>query len=283
VIETPIVDTHVHFWDPRVLRYAWLGSAGALNRPFLPADLSGECSPVVIDKAVFVEAGADPKHSTAEVIWVSRLAAENAWIAGIVCRAPLEKGEAAAPDLEELARNKLVKGVRWNLQSPADAGMFQSPDLIRGIRLLPRFGLSFDLCVSHIQMESVVGLVRRCPDVRFVLDHIGKPDIRSGLREPWETQTRQLAKMQNVWCKCSGLVTEAGSSWSPEDLKPYIDHVLDCFGFERTMYGGDWPVSRPCTTYPRWVESLRGAVRGCSDGEITRLFRENGAEFYGLQ
>jgi len=101
--------------------------------------------------------------------------------------------------------------------------------------------------------------------------------------DPWKTELRTLSGFPNIWCKISGLVTEADhQNWQKEDLKPYIDHVLECFGFDRTMYGGDWPVARLATEYPRWVETLEWAVRGCSDDELRKLFRDTAIEFYGL-
>ena len=132
-------------------------------------------------------------------------------------------------------------------------------------------------------MANTIKLVEQCPDVLFILDHIGKPDIKNQIFDPWRDELKRLSEFPNVWCKMSGLVTEADHQhWTREDLKPYIDHVLDCFGFSRVLYGGDWPVAYQATTYPRWVETLEWAVRGCSEDELRKLFYDNAIEFYRL-
>jgi L-fuconolactonase len=125
--------------------------------------------------------------------------------------------------------------------------------------------------------------VRKCPDVRFILDHICKPDIRNQIFEPWKTHLKELSGMSNMWCKMSGLATEADhKNWKQEDLKPYIHHVLECFGFDRVMYGGDWPVASLATGYQRWVQVLERAVQGCSKTELKKLFHDNAVAFYKM-
>ena len=124
---------------------------------------------------------------------------------------------------------------------------------------------------------------RAVPEVQFILDHIGKPDIKNKLLDPWRAEIKTLSEFPNVWCKVSGLVTEADhENWTREQLKPYIDHVIECFGFDRVMYGGDWPVAFQATEYPRWVETLDWAIEGCTDKELKKLFRDNAAAFYRL-
>ena len=130
-------------------------------------------------------------------------------------------------------------------------------------------------------MANTIRMVEQCPEVTFILDHIGKPDIKNKLLEPWKTQIKQLSRLPNVWCKVSGLVTEADmQNWTREDLKPYIDHVMDCFGFEKTMFGGDWPVAFQATEYPRWVDTLDWALAGASSNELKAIFHDNAEQFY---
>ena len=283
MIDFPIVDTHLHVWDPGRLRYPWLADIPPLNRPFQPADYGRACGPVRVEKMVFVQAECEFAQYKEECDWVTSLAAAEPRIEGIVPWAPLEKGDAARAELRELAANRLVKGIRRMIQLEPDPGFCIRPDFIRGVRMLPDFNMHFEICIAHHQMENTIELVRQCPGVRFILDHIGKPDIRNGLLDPWRTHLRALAAMPNVCCKMSGLVTEADfESWTAEDLKPYVDHVLDCFGFNRTMYGSDWPVATLATDYPRWVETLEWAVGGCSPVELKKLFRDNAIGFYRL-
>ena len=129
----------------------------------------------------------------------------------------------------------------------------------------------------------MIFLVEQCPDIAFVLDHIGKPGIRDGLLEPWKQQIKQLAAHENVWCKLSGMVTEADhEAWSVEDLKPYVDHVIDCFGVDRLMYGGDWPVVKLASSYQRWFETIRALTANWSEAETQKVFYDNAIRFYRL-
>lgn len=279
----PIVDTHVHLWDPGRLRYAWLAEVPSLNRPFHIDDFRRACGPVQVSKVVFVQCECDPAQALAEATWVAETARTDPRLRGIVAQAALEKGEAVAADLARLTSIPLVKGVRRLLQSEPDDAFCLRPGFVRGVQQLATHGLSFDLCILHRQLAPVTELVRRCPEVRFVLDHIGKPGIRAGLHEPWRTELRELAALPNVWCKLSGVVTEADCShWKPADLRPYLDHAIDCFGVGRLMFGGDWPVAMLATGYARWVETLDDAVRGLSLDERHRLFVRNAEAFYRI-
>jgi L-fuconolactonase len=238
---------------------------------------------VPVEKMVFVQAECDFKQFMEEANWVTRLAQDEPRLTGIVPWAPLENGDRARPDLEKMAANPLIKGIRRIIQFEADPEFCLQPDFVKGVQALPDYGLSFDICISHGQIANTIRMVKQCPRVTFILDHIGKPDIQHHLFEPWKTQFKQLAQFPNVWCKVSGLVTEADHRrWKREDLKPYLDHVLECFGFGRVIYGGDWPVAYQATEYPRWVETLEWAVSGCSDTELKQLFHDNANAFYRL-
>ena len=284
MLQFPIVDTHLHLWDTNYLRYPWLDGIPLLNRPYLLEDYRRATEPVQVEMMVFLQCECDSSQFMQEAQWVTNLSKEDPRIKGIVPWAPLEKGNAARADLERLAENKLVKGIRRIIQFEPDIDFCLRPDFVKGVQLLADYNLSFDLCISHVQMANSIKLVAQCPNVRFILDHIGKPDIKNQVFEPWKEELRALAGFPNVWCKMSGLVTEADHRhWTQEELKPYIDHVVDCFGFDRVMYGGDWPVAAQATPYPRWVETLEWAVHGCSDTELRQLFRDNAIGFYRLQ
>jgi L-fuconolactonase len=283
MLDFPIIDTHLHVWDTRLLRYPWLDAVPLLNKPYLLADYDRACGPVQVEKMVFLQAEVDFSLFQEEADWVTGLAAEDPRIEGIVSWAPLEKGDGARPALERLAENEKIKGIRRIIQFEDDLEFCLQPDFVAGVQALPDYGLSFDICISHIQMANTVKMVRQCPDVQFILDHIGKPDIKNQVFEPWGQEIRQLSELPNVWCKVSGLVTEADhENWTRDDLKPYIDHVIDCFGFDRVMYGGDWPVATQAAAYPRWVETLAWAVAGCTDTELKKLFHDNAVAFYRL-
>jgi len=278
-----LVDTHVHFWDPEQLHYPWLDGSELLNRPYLPADYTEAAGSLEIDKIVFVQAECLPGQAVTEAEWATSLAKSDRRIQGIVASAPLELGAGAEPTLRTLARNPLIKGIRRLLQAERDPEYCLRPDFVEGVRRLEAVGFSFDLGITRNQLPAATELARRCPDVRFMLDHIGVPNIREQQWDPWREHIRRLAELPNVYCKMSGVATAADhESWTKEDLLPAIDHVLSCFGFERTAFGSDWPVMLMATTLPRWVEALSWAVQSASDKERRALFRDTGIAFYRL-
>lgn len=277
----PIVDTHLHIWDLSRLRYPWLASVPLLNKNHLIEDYRRACGPVQVAKMVFLQCECDFAQFQAEADWVTEVAGQDPRIRGIVPWAPLEKGDAAEADLARLAANPLIKGIRRIIQFEADPGFCLRPDFVRGVQLLPRHGLSFDLCINHRQLANTLQLVRQCPNVRFIMDHIAKPDIKAGRLDPWRAEMRELAGLPNVWCKLSGLATEADfAKWTAADLRPYLDHVMDCFGFDRVIFGGDWPVATQATDYPRWVRTVDEALAGASPDELHRLYVRNAEAFY---
>ena len=255
MIPFPIVDAHLHVWDIKPLHYPWLDSLPQLNKSYLLDDYRQACGDVRVEKMVFLQAECDFGQHMQEAEWVTELAGQDHRIEGIVPWVPLEKGDAVQNDLEVMARNPLIKGIRRIIQFEEAIDFCLQPDFIKGVQLLAKYLLSFDICISHQQMSNTFKMVRQCPEVNFILDHIGKPDIKKQLFHPWKKELRELSEIPNVWCKMSGLVTEADmENWTPDDLKPYIEHVLDCFGFDRVLYGGDWPVACQATDYPGWFD-----------------------------
>ncbi len=254
----PLIDAHLHLWDPGRLRYAWLDGAPALNRPFLPADFAAASAGLPVTKAVFVQCDCDPAQALDEARWITALAATEPRIAAIVAHAPVELGGAAVrPHLEQLTALPLVTGVRRIIQGDGAPGACTTPAFISGVQELAAFNLSFDLCIARTQLRDVTALVRACPKVSFILDHGGNPDVRATALQPWADDLRALAQLPNVACKLSGLVT---AGWAPAMLKPAIDHIIACFGAQRTLFGGDWPVVLGAATYRAWVEAFRAAI-----------------------
>jgi L-fuconolactonase len=275
-----LLDSHVHFWRPAHLCYEWLGSVPAINRPYEPTDLAQVAEGLPLEGIVFVQADCVAADGLREVAWVSELAQVEPRIQGIVAFAPLEQGETAVSYLAQLRQYPLVKGVRRLLQDEP-AAFATEPSFVRGVQMLADFDLPFDLCIRQHQLEATIALVEQCPQVRFVLDHLGKPDIKAHLLEPWATQLAQLAALPNVACKLSGLVTEADwQQWTAADLQPYIDHALAVFGPERLLFGGDWPVSELATEYGKWVETAVTALKHLSEAEKDRIFYTNARHFY---
>ena len=278
-----IVDTHVHLWHPKQLRYPWLKDVPTLNKPYLLKEYTTATEDLDIKAMVFVQCDTHPDDGLKETAWVTSLAAREHRIRGIVAWAPLEEGRLVDPFVEKLAENPLVKGIRRLIQGESVDYCIQ-PKFVDGVKTLGHYGLSFDLCIFHPQLANTIRLVEQCPNVQFILDHIGKPDIKNQLFEPWKQEIKALSDLTNVHCKISGLVTEADhENWNAVELQPYIEHVIDCFGFDRVIYGSDWPVSTLASDYSRWVHTLHEAVIGCSSEEIQKLFHDNAIRFYRLK
>lgn len=279
--DQPVVDTHLHIWDPGNLACPWLKEVPSLNRPHLPSDYDKATADLNVIKMIFVQAEVTPALFLEEAQWVAEQAVREPRILGLVPWAPLEKGEEAREDLEALCRVPNVKGIRRIIQFEQDIEFCLRPDFVRGVRLLADLDLTFDICIDHTQLANTIKLVRQCPDVMCILDHIGKPDIKHQVMEPWKKEIRELAGLPNTFCKMSGLVNEADwEAWQPQDLRPYIDHVIDCFGWDRVAFGGDWPVCLLASPYQRWIETLWDALQGASQDELNRLFVVNAETFY---
>jgi L-fuconolactonase len=284
MVENRIVDAHLHLWDTNRIRYPWLDADKLLNRPYLLDDYRLATKGYAVEKMVFVQCECSPDRYKEETDWVTKLAQEDKRIEAIVSWAPLEKGQGALGDLEELSGNRLVKGIRRIIQFESDPDFCIRPKFVEGVRSLARFGLSFDVCVKgHRQMENCLALVRKCPDVAFMLDHIGKPYIKDCEVEPWLTILRQLSKQPNVWCKMSGLVVEADPQrWKKADLAVYVEEVFNAFGPSRVVFGSDWPVVLKAASLSRWIETLDELLPNLSVNERSNVFFGNAVRFYRL-
>jgi len=283
MIDYPIVDSHIHLADPGRFSYGWTADAPSLARRVVPADLNRAAAPYTVEKLVFVEVDVDMPQYLDEAAWIADMARTESQIAGMVACLPLEQGEAVAADLERLCEHSVLRGIRRLIQNQADPDFCLQPGFLAGLKLLAQRDVIFDICILHHQFPQVLEMVRRCPDNRFVLDHIGKPGIKAGLFDPWREHMRELASMENVFCKISGVVTEADhATWTREQIRPYVEHAIESFGFERCMYGGDWHVLELAGTYPQWVETVDWIVADASEDERRKLFRDTATRFYRL-
>lgn len=276
-----VIDTHAHFWDVASLNYPWIEKGSAFDRSFLPGDYRRATQGIPIERLVFVECDASADCSLAEAQWVARLADADPRIQAIVGRVSLMNDDAPAT-LEAMAAMPLVRGIRDNIQNHA-SGFALHERFVRGVREVHRHGLHFELCVKHHQLAETIELVKRCPEGRFVLDHCAKPDIRSGLRDPWQHQMREMAALPNVACKISGLVTEADwERWKPEDVLGYARTAADAFGPERILFGGDWPVNELAGGYRPWFQLAMELASPWSSSDRERFFRRNAERVYRL-
>jgi L-fuconolactonase len=284
MLDLPIVDAHVHLWELPQFPRPWLGSLPALNRPFGLADYREQTSGLPIAGMMYVETDVAPPYALLEAQWAVSLAETEPRLRGVVAAAPLDDGLQVRPYLEALAAlGPLVKGVRRNLQDERDPEFCLRRDFVAAVRLLEAYGFSFDICIRHDQLPTVTALVRQCPAVLFVLDHLGKPAVRERQLDPWRDQLAALAALPNVACKLSGLVTEADwHRWQPENLAPYVAHALAAFGPGRVLFGGDWPVVTLAATYRRWVETLDALTGHLSPDERRQLWSENARRWYRL-
>lgn len=273
-----LVDAHVHFWDPQERRHAWLDGVPSLRRRFGPEDYGGGRRVAAL---IFVQADCRDEDALDEVRWAAELAARDARVRGIVAYAPVHLGLRAASPIAAVARQPGVVGVRRLLQDEPPS-TFDDPALVRGARMLADHGLPFDLCVRHQQLRAASALVAACPDVTFVLDHLGKPPVASGALAPWRDDLALLAASGRVVCKLSGLTTEAAPGWRPADLRPYLDVALDVFGPHRCMVGSDWPVSTLATTVQAWFDLVLDALAALSPGERDAVLHRTATSVYRL-
>jgi L-fuconolactonase len=285
----PIIDTHLHLWDPQRLRYSWLDGNTLLNKPYLVEDYRRDCGKVEVEAMVFLECYADFDASSGQYIeeieFVEGEAKRDPRLKAIVPMAPLEKGSAVEPMLAEMAeKHPMVRGIRRIMEFDSDPHAFtMAPKFIEGVNLLEKFGMHFEINVNYTQMETVLQFVKHVPNVKMILDHCGKPGIRGHHIEQYRRQMTELAKHPNVWCKLSDLPVEADwNSWTEADIRPFIDATVEAFGVDRIIYAGDWPVCLQATTLERWVEVLDHGLSGLSEADRRKIYRDNANSFYRL-
>ncbi|WP_409467970.1 amidohydrolase family protein [Streptomyces sp. HC307] len=275
-----VVDAHHHVWDLSVRDQDWITGPDLqpLRRNFTIADLAPEARAAGVDRTVLVQTVTVPEE-TPEFL---ALAAEHELIAGVVGWTDLTRPDAAEElaRLRELPGGQYLKGIRHQVQGEPDPEWLLRAEVRRGLAAVADTGLVYDLVVLPNQLSVCVKAAEALPQLTFVLDHLGKPPIASGEREPWETAVRSLAALSNTVCKFSGMVTEADvASWTVDDLRPYADVVLDAFGPDRLMFGSDWPV---CTLAASYGQVLATAEELLSPFDRTQVFETTATRVYDL-
>jgi len=273
------IDAHHHLWKYDAPQYPWISeSMGILQRDFLVQDLLDVLTESGIDAVVTVQA----RQALAETRWLVELARHHDFIRGIVGWVALADPRVDR-DLEHFSTHAKLKGVRHALQDEPDDLYILREDFNRGIRLLKNFGLRYDLLIFARHLPQTIEFVDRHPNQIFILDHIAKPQIREGVISPWRENITELARRENVFCKLSGLVTEASSqSWTEADLDPYLQIVLAAFGAKRIMFGSDWPVMLLGSSYKRWVDIVRRGISQLSEYEQEQILGRTATEVYRL-
>ncbi|HEX6924791.1 MAG TPA: amidohydrolase family protein [Longimicrobiaceae bacterium] len=276
-----VIDSHLHLWDPARLSYPWLESLPRIHRTFGLEELTEATPGIPLQGFIFVECNTAPGQTLDEVRAVAELAREEPRLLGSVAYADLTNAAELPRLLDAFRELGSVRGVRHNIQGNPP-GFCTSSEFVAGVTEVGRRGFTFDLCATHDQLGDVVELARRVPATRLVLDHCGKPDIASGRLDPWRAHISELAALPHVSCKISGLLTEAGVDWTEEKLLPYVDHVVEQFGTDRVMYGGDWPVLTLVGSYLEWYQFTRRFTAEWTPGERAAFYRENALRFYGI-
>lgn len=247
----------------------------ALKRDFLPSDLKREMDATGFDACIAVQA----RQTLDETRWLLDLAAQHPFIAGVVGWVDL-LSEHVQADLESLMPAPRLAGIRHIVQSEPDDFLLR-PAFQRGVAALERFGLTYDILIYPRQLRAAIALVERFPSQPFVLDHLAKPDIRSGLIDEWRDGIRRLASFPNVCCKLSGLVTEADwQAWTPGQMRPYLDVAFECFGAARLMIGSDWPVCTLAASYQQAMDIVVSYVSERSQSERDAVLGGNAHRFY---
>jgi L-fuconolactonase len=274
-----IVDSHQHFWRYDAREYDWIDDDLAVIRcDFLPGDLALELARAGVDAVVSVQA----RQTLAETRWLLELAGENDFIAGVVGWVPLAS-PTVAETLAQLAANPRLCGVRHVLQGEADADFAARRDFNLGIAALRELGLAYDILIHERQLPGATALVDRHPDQVFVVDHAAKPRIRDGALSPWRERIRELGRRPNVFCKLSGMVTEAvPRKWTRHSLEPYAETVLEAFGPSRVMFGSDWPVCLAACGYSQWLATVRELCDGLQAAERQSVLGGTARRAYGL-
>jgi L-fuconolactonase len=276
----PTIDSHQHFWKFVPAEYGWINDRmSVLRADFLPLDLEREIKGVGIDGVLSVQA----RQTLAETEWLLELADEYDFIKGVVGWLPL-----AAPEfplhLERLADHPKLKGLRHVVQDEPDERFILRKDFNVGIGALANYSLVYDILIYERHLPAAIEFVDRHPNQCFVLDHLAKPRAKEGIVEPWSTDIRRLAEREHVFCKLSGLVTEADwLGWTEEQLSAYLETVVDAFGPRRVMFGSDWPVCLLATGYAKWHEVVRRFCERLSTDERASVFGGTAIETYRLQ
>lgn len=248
------IDAHQHFWIYNQKEYDWIDdSMAALRRDFLPEDLTPELEGAGFHGSIAVQA----RQTLDETQWLLELADRSPLILGVVGWVDLRSPEVRS-QLERFAANPKLVGVRHIVQSEPDDRFLLQPDFLRGISLLEEFDLAYDILIYTRHLPVAAEFVERFPRQRFVLDHLAKPPIKNGEIDSWAQGIRRLAEFPNVFCKLSGLVTEADwRSWTPEQITPYLDVAFEAFRPERLMIGSDWPVCLAAASYARAMQVVK--------------------------
>lgn len=275
-----IVDSHQHFWQVGRFDYPWMTpKVEVLCHDYLPTALTPVLDRNGVEKTILVQAS----NSLEETRWLLKLAEQNSFIAGVVGWVDLT-ADGFADQLDEFTAHPGFKGVRHLVESEPQDDWLVQPIVLANLRTLAGCGAAYDLLVHTRHLKYALTVADRCPELRLVVDHMAKPPIARGEIDVWSRGLREIASRPNVWCKLSGLVTEANwTSWRVEDIGPYVDLALEVFGPQRMMFGSDWPVCLLAGAYDQVLEVAHSMLADLSEEDRHRIFASNAIEFYRIE
>jgi L-fuconolactonase len=274
-----IIDSHHHFWNYNPAEYNWIDdNMKVLRKDFLPPDLKSEINKAGIDGVISVQA----RQNIEETNWLLNLAAENQFIFGIIGWLPIAS-ENFHNKLEKYIETSKLVALRHVIQDEADNNFILDKAFNRGISLLENYKLSYDILIFERHLPQTIRFVDQHPNQVFILDHIAKPLISEGVLSPWDGYIKELSKRENVFCKISGMVTEADyRNWTEDQLQPYLNIVLEAFGPGRLMFGSDWPVCLLGVKYNHWVNIICKFIAELSIDEQAAIMGKNACKAYNL-
>jgi L-fuconolactonase len=273
-----IIDSHQHFWKYDPVKSAWIDeSMMEIRKDFVPSDLESILQKQNIDGCITVQVD----QTEEETLFMLKQAKKYSFIKSVVGWIDL-RADNITGRLEYFSDFDHLAGFRHILQAEEPSRMLE-PEFLRGISELKKYDFTYDILIYPKHLDAAIELVKKNPDQKFVIDHMAKPEIRNGTFEPWATKMAEMAEYDHVWCKVSGLITEADwKNWTTDQLKPYLDHVFDRFGPKRIMYGSDWPVCLLAGSYDQVYSLIRDYVEDLSDSEKMDVLGNNASKFYGI-
>lgn len=274
-----VIDAHQHFWQIGRFQYPWMTpDREVLRHSYLPSDLRPLLFDARVDRTVAVQA----HQSLEEAIWLLELASANEVIAGVVAWVDLASA-CVGDDLDRLKKYPNFKGVRHPIEDEPDDAWMIRPEVLRGLAEMERRDVPFDLLIWPRHLKYIPQIRDCCPGLRLVVDHIAKPPVAEGAMDGWARGLETVAKLPNIWCKLSGMITLANwTRWRPDDLTPYVDHVIELFGYDRVMFGSDWPVCTLAGSYQEVVDALRCTLGRITEQEATKVWGGNARLCYHL-
>ncbi|MDT0691531.1 amidohydrolase family protein [Salegentibacter sp. F188] len=269
------IDAHQHFWHYDPEKYSWINDE-KIQKDFLPEDLKPMLKDANFEGTILVQA----QQTEEETQFLLKLAAENNLIKGVIGWVDLNSEEIEA-SLARFSKNKLLKGVRHTVYD--EKGEFMTdPAFQSGVSKLAIFGLVYEILVFPYQLPGAIALAEKFPEQKFVLDHLAKPDVTKAPSTQWKQEIQKLAGNKNVFCKISGLLSEAGKDWNPSDFSPFLDVVVHCFGIERLMFGSDWPVSLSGGSYSESVKIIEDYFSTNSEEDLKKVMGGTACDFYNI-